>query len=218
MAKPTVTEADLQAGLGNLSGSFGTLVGQGGPKRDSPFGREHVRQAMPVATPPQQPQPIRTIELTTPVAKEAPPVQRAQGNISVATTGDAPAPVKEETVPKVANATLATEHGEPREVLREPAKPKKTPSLPVVSKVRDSSEEAVERITVPITAESRDKLTLIASTLQRRKLDKSERITSNTLIRVAVRLLINDLTPGEGDAPNNEEELYELLKARTRKK
>lgn len=74
-----------------------------------------------------------------------------------------------------------------------------------------------ERVTLPISPDMRDGLHLLASKLQRRKTDKSERITSNTLMRVAVRLLLEDLRPSESDAPNTEEELYSLVQAKLKR-
>ena len=245
MAKPTVTEADLQAGLGNLGGSFGTLTGQGPTRRDSPFGREHVRQP-PVVTHPQQKQvEVTPIELSVPVTSNR--VETAQPKpMSASTSASTPAltptptpveakraqplPTQEAplqgipaptTVGAAATAnndTESTPRSRSHVVVQQPTKLKREASPTVKPTLIREVEEPTERITLPITADTRDRLTLIASTLQRRKVDKSERITPNTLIRVAVKLLINELAPGEGDAPNTEEELYELLKTRVRKR
>jgi hypothetical protein len=57
----------------------------------------------------------------------------------------------------------------------------------------------------------RDQVERIARELQRSKTSKKERITGNTVMRVAIRLITErfELKPGEG--PNDEEELFECI-------
>lgn len=71
-----------------------------------------------------------------------------------------------------------------------------------------------ERVTLQISAEMRDEVDELARQLQRAKTSKDERITANTVMRVAIRLLIENFKWKAGEGPNNEEELYQLLRGR----
>jgi hypothetical protein len=68
-----------------------------------------------------------------------------------------------------------------------------------------------ERLTVQISPEMRDEVERIAQELQRAKTSKEERITANTVMRVAIQLITKKFKLKSGDAPNNEEELYKLV-------
>lgn len=74
-----------------------------------------------------------------------------------------------------------------------------------------------ERVTLLMSPEMRDRVNLLAAKLQRRKKDKTERITANTVLRVAVSSLLNTFKLEEGDTPNTEEELLELVQRKLRK-
>jgi len=66
-----------------------------------------------------------------------------------------------------------------------------------------------------MTAEMRTAATLLAAELQRRRTDKSERFTANSVFRVAIERFLEDFKLAEGDHVNSERELLDL--ARTRK-
>jgi hypothetical protein len=68
-----------------------------------------------------------------------------------------------------------------------------------------------ERVTLQISPEMRDQVERLARELQRAKSSKKERITGNTVMRVAIRLITTRLQLKAGQAPNDEEELYELI-------
>lgn len=68
-----------------------------------------------------------------------------------------------------------------------------------------------ERVTLQISPEMRDKVERLARELQRAKISKKERITGNTVMRVAIRLITSRLELKPGQAPNDEEELFELI-------
>ena len=65
-----------------------------------------------------------------------------------------------------------------------------------------------ERVTLQISPEMRDEVERIARELQRAKTSKEERITANTVIRVAIQLLTQNFSIKFGEVPNNEGELY----------
>ncbi len=67
-----------------------------------------------------------------------------------------------------------------------------------------------ERVTLQISPEMRDEVERIARELQRAKTSKEERITPNTVMRVAILLLTKRFNLNEGEAPNTEEELISL--------
>lgn len=69
-----------------------------------------------------------------------------------------------------------------------------------------------ERVTLQISPEMRDQVERIARELQRAKTSKEERITSNTVMRVAIQLVTTHFKLRNDQAPNNEEELYEAVK------
>lgn len=75
-----------------------------------------------------------------------------------------------------------------------------------------------ERVTLQMSAEMRDAVDELARQLQRAKTSKDERITANTVMRVAIRLLTENFELGKGEGPNNEEELYSLASKRIREK
>ena len=75
-----------------------------------------------------------------------------------------------------------------------------------------------ERVTLQMSAEMRDAVDELARQLQRAKTSKNERITANTVIRVAIRLLTENFELGKDEGPNNEEELYSLSTKRIREK
>ena len=67
-----------------------------------------------------------------------------------------------------------------------------------------------EKVTVPMTGEMRDAVCLLAARLQRSRTDKSERITANSVIRVAIRVLLAELNLAPEQPVNSEEELLAL--------
>jgi hypothetical protein len=75
-----------------------------------------------------------------------------------------------------------------------------------------------ERVTLQISPEMRDDVERLARELQRSKVSKKERITGNTVMRVAIRLITSRFELKPGEWPNDEEELFECIeKALTRK-
>ena len=75
-----------------------------------------------------------------------------------------------------------------------------------------------ERVTLQISPEMRDDVERLARELQRSKTSKGERITANTVMRVALQLLMTNYQFGRGDVANNESELYDLVLQHFRRK
>jgi hypothetical protein len=68
-----------------------------------------------------------------------------------------------------------------------------------------------ERITLQLSPKMRDDVERLARELQRTKTSKQERITANTVMRVAIRLLTGQFELRPGQAPNTEEELFHVV-------
>lgn len=244
MAKPTVTEQDVSAGIKSLGGFGGLTRSSTSTRRDSPFGSSFAK--------PQQQQDPAPVEAAAP-ANQTP--------ITPSTTAAAPSPALESTPSEIAEKRVG---GAPRESTARPAPiqpaplqviqleatavvapPSAAPAmqeapLPEVAppSERPSRKSApkppppaspraatptipktelyTERVTVLMDASMRDELNKVAHLLQRRKSDSTERITANTITRVAVRLLLEELKPSESDTPKTEAELYQLTKAKLR--
>ena len=71
-----------------------------------------------------------------------------------------------------------------------------------------------EQVGLKISPEMRDGVDALARDLQRAKTTKDERITANTVIRVAVQLLMDNYRFERGDVANSEEELFQLVARR----
>jgi hypothetical protein len=64
-----------------------------------------------------------------------------------------------------------------------------------------------ERVTVLMSSEMKDEVDALARELQRGKRAKGERITANTVMRVAIRCFLQRFKVRKGEEPNNEEDL-----------
>lgn len=104
--------------------------------------------------------------------------------------------------------------------------PVETPAVERERRGKGKSEETgarkadifTERVTLQISPEMRDDVERIARELQRAKVSKKERITGNTVMRVAIRLITKRFQVNIGEAPNDEEELFDFVeKVLTRK-
>jgi len=101
--------------------------------------------------------------------------------------------------------------------------PKATPKETEGEKKADpvgarKSDIYTEPVTLKISPEMRDSVIALARDLQRAKTTKDERITANTVIRVAVQLLMDIYRFESGDVANNEEELHLLVARRLKEK
>lgn len=191
MAKGQVTEKDLESSIASLGGLGGlATTGASGAKRDSPFGSSFAKRASPqVAEVPGEEaaerEPARAIEL------------KGRGEIT---------PVTKEMPP--ASQTVQPPSQTP---VRSGAKPKaRLVEQPETSRKSDT---LTERVTLQMSPDMRDEVGEIARKLQRRKADKKgERITANTVMRVAIQFLLDELTLDEEDRPSTEEEVLHLIK------
>ncbi len=98
-----------------------------------------------------------------------------------------------------------------------PVTEKRARGAKVAPKEKSATRKAdiyTERITLQLSPEMRDQVDSLARELQRTKTSKDERITSNTVMRVAIRHFLDEFKLRKGEEPNGEEELLTLVKGR----
>jgi hypothetical protein len=133
----------------------------------------------------------------------------------VAVQADAPPPVKETALPPEPTPAQKIEVAKPE--------PKKLAVERIArSERKKASHRKVDVYTEPVTLRMspsmRDEVESMARELQRAKTAKDERITPNTVMRVAVRLVLEHYRPDPKEIANTEEELYEVVAKRLKLK
>lgn len=119
----------------------------------------------------------------------------------------------EEVVSKpVARAKEAPQRHEPEQYEESPARVPEKPARAVRKKRK--ADVYTERVTLQMSTYMRDKVDSLARDLQRQKSSKDERITANTVMRVAIELLLSEFKLRKSDIANSEDEVLELVKAR----
>jgi hypothetical protein len=233
MAKPTITEKDLDAGISSLGG-FGNLTkaGSSSTRRDSPFGSSYAKPA--AATPPTQQTVLAPKKQVEALNKE--PVEPQQAPLPPQIMAPVAVHQPIEDTPPLSTTALPAK--EPVAQPQSPSEPSIKSTTPRAAKIKPSTNEVelaavssssvkstvpktqifTERVTMVMDSQTRDELNQLALVLQRRKSDSSERITTNTLMRVAIKLFLEELRPQETDSPNSEAELYQLTKARVKRR
>jgi hypothetical protein len=188
MAKSQVTEQDLEQGLQSLGG-FGKLAAQK-PRRDSPFGSDFVKRsesegrAVPAAAPPKSPE---IAPVPKPLSQDIEEREEVGGGMLSTKSSPSTSAPKQLSKPNIGESKVA----------------------------HPKSNTLTDRVTLQLSPEMRDEVCEIARRLQRKKTDKkSERTTTNTVMRVAIQFLLDELMLEEKDRPNSEEELLELVKAK----
>jgi hypothetical protein len=99
-----------------------------------------------------------------------------------------------------------------------PAPKERAENLRSEDSVARKADIFTERVTLQISPDMRDEIDGLARDLQRARTTKEERITANTVMRVALQLLMKNYQFERGDVANNEAELYDLIVRRFRKK
>lgn len=193
MAKGQVTDDELASALKNFGG-FGSLSGQR-PRREDPF--RDTRSEVPAVAPAHAEAPrieiVKTPEVPTPERKtESVPSESRPNTLKLRpkkTTNFAP-PIKVERT----------------------AKPLKQAPIDYLL-AEKKSELYTERVTVPLDAELRDGAESLAKELQRKRTEKGERITANTVMRVALRVMLQKFDSSAAETVNTEQELYDVVAA-----
>jgi len=129
-----------------------------------------------------------------------------------ATISPMPAKLVEEKpiVQKPEPVVVATPEVEPVRV----AKPRARAPKPVADVTPDPN---TENVTVPLSRSLRDRSEELARVLNRNRTIRKTRITRNTILRVALQCILDDLGDASEHSVNSEEELLELARSFRRK-
>lgn len=197
MAKGQVTTDDLASGIKSFGG-LSSLGGAPRPARDNPF-RDTRTEAV---------QPVAAVTVPEP-APETPRLEVINGHekpeVGEGTKPLAPPRPPRERKPTVARATERIATPTPLSV------PNPDASMPNPNGSEKKTEIYTERVTALLNADLRDRAEALAKDLQRRRTQKGERITTNTVIRVALRAMLESFQPSTIAELNTESELYEAV-------
>jgi len=190
MAKSQVTEDDIAQGIQSLGG-FGGLSGQK-PRRDSPFGSDFAakKDLKPSPAP-------AVVENRAPAIATPSPIITAE---PLAKKVEVLSPPKEESAP----ASVPIKVSPVKKAISKP--------IDESREGHPKSDECTERITLQMTPEMRDELNELARGLQRGRREKGERITANTLMRVAIQSFIDSFDAKVLGGVSSEEELFQEMK------
>ena len=211
-----VTEEDLATGLSGFGDGFSTITVKR-PRRDNPF--RGALNEPPAAVDREE----RVVEMHDPL--EPAPVSQSPAHREEYRQHHAesprPAPVRRET-PAASRSEGGEDYLPPRvPTIEESARrvrvhySEPAPPPPRVQAPR-KADIYTERITLSVSTEMRDEVEALARELQRRRTKKEERITANTVMRVAINALLERFSLDAGDVANNEAELLELAKRKVR--
>ena len=199
MAKREVSQKDISAGLDNIGAVDGLFGKSKSARRDSPFRSTKAEESEPIEPAPSkvQPEPAPQPEVVIPreISTQQLPQRTAEKEVSLQSTAAPASRIKEDY--------SRAEASQGR-----------------VSKKRLTStkaEEYDERVTLPMSSEMRDACEALAKQLQKRRTEKSERITSNTVMRCFLEACLEGFQLEADDYANNEEELYELIVSKVRR-
>jgi hypothetical protein len=93
--------------------------------------------------------------------------------------------------------------------------PRQKPELaPNEGSVKEDPAPFSDPVTVPMTADMRTRANILAAELQRRRTEKTNRFTPNSIFRVAIKTFLERFQLTAEDHVNSEEELLDLVHAR----
>jgi uncharacterized small protein (DUF1192 family) len=92
-------------------------------------------------------------------------------------------------------------------------RPKKAPAPPKEEPAGEST-RYTEDVTVPMTAEMRTRVALLAAELQRRRTERRVRFTTSKVFRIAIETFLEHFELAPGDHVNSEDDLRRLVNER----
>lgn len=100
---------------------------------------------------------------------------------------------------------------------RKQSKPRAKPSVSEEANAPEEqsatkAESCSEKVSLPMPVELRDDITALAKKLQRMRTEKVERITPNTVMRVAIQVFLERFEPDRVPVSNTEEELLNVVR------
>ena len=182
MAKGQVTEEELSKGIQGM-GSMSALS-PSKPKRDSPFRDTREAEAKPAA------KEVREVALSPSVE---PKTQEVHEGLAESHSAPIEAPVRRPVAARTIQPTPRVEE------------------LALEDDVPTKAEVYSERVTVPLSSEMKVQLDLLAKELQKIRPAKRERITANTLVRVAIAAFLESF---QTTPISSEEELLDVVRMR----
>jgi hypothetical protein len=196
MARGQVTEEELASGLKGI-GDFSVLGGVPRIRRDNPF--RDSRAEAPVA------EVVKTMDVAVPAQPPtAPPVESPD------------VPQRKHATPVPREIEALRRPSAQQTIARKAERKGRADTLPDARATARKADVFTERITLQISPEMRDEVDALARDLQRAKTEKGERITANTVMRVAVQLLIKHFRHERGEVVNSEDELYRMVEQKLR--
>jgi hypothetical protein len=185
MAKSQVTEQDLEQSLQTLGG-FGKLATQK-PRRDSPFGSEFSRKP----------------EESKPIPQVAPPETSREVTLLSKAPGEGIEGLEEDDEVVLTNVLPKSS----------PTRRGSKPLLEETTARHPKCDTLTERVTVQMSPEMRDAVSDLARHLQRRRKDKGERITANSVMRVAIQYFLDNVQLERVQGASTELEIAKSLAA-----
>lgn len=102
-----------------------------------------------------------------------------------------------------------------------PSPPKPQPPIALPAQTESPGtlqvESFTEKVSVPLTRALRDRSEELAKLLNRSRTIRKSRITSNSIIRVALEIFLDSFVATSGHAINSEEDLLKAARTRTRR-
>ena len=200
MAKGQITDQELATGLKSFGG-FGALgEGAAKPRREDPFRDTRAEAA---ETPPARVEPPRIEIVKTPSEVSAVDARVVAPSLPQ----EQPAPLKLKKAPPLSRPVKVQRGGESKIIPRKES-----------VATENKTELYTERVTVPLDAELRDGAESLAKELNRRRTEKGERITANTVMRVALRMMLETFDVDAVETVNSEQELFERISGKAKQR
>lgn len=210
-----ITEDDLAAGLSGFGDGLTTITER--PRRDNPFRdtRAEVERRPPekvekvIEMRPGVPPADTQAASTSSREHEARPESHSDRRITG--RGASAEPAERPESPYARELPVRTIEESAREVRVHYPEPE-----PLEKVQLRKADIFTERVTLSMSTEMRDDVEALARELQRRRTRKDERITANTVMRVAIQSLLERLNLEDWEAANNEADLLELARRKLR--
>lgn len=213
-----ITEEQMTQGLKKIGG-FGSFKQDSTSKKDSPFSfTDKAKTTKVEETPPgtssseEVPPSEKIIELRNSTVS----VKPVEASETLAVTPSEEVTQKELTNSSNQISTAPIIHQRIKtEETSIPAKKAKNKIIQTESSAASNSD--YDKVSVFMSPAIRDRANQLASELQRKRTIKTERITANTVFRVAIRVILEELSIDDLSTINSEDDLYRAAKGRIRK-
>jgi hypothetical protein len=202
-----VTEDDLASGLSGFGDGLSTIT-EKRPRRDNPF-RDSRSEGSPRPSEDKVVEMRPPAEATVPLRSERDPredlLERARAVRAQTTSKPLESEGREPLPPLPVRVPTIEESARQVRVTYPDPEPQETPPV-------RKADIFTERVTLSVSTEMRDAVEALAREIQRRRTRKDERITANTIMRVAINSFLDSLELEDGDIANSEAELLALAR------